>query len=1169
MNFRGLDITSPVNRIHAGFSAVAANVRSYLVGGFMLRNLLTNAILTVSGVINTLARLNDSTPAGPMSGYTVIIAAGTSLFNNTTSIATGLSGNPVSMVPFRPNTAVPPYMYIGDVSPSPAALEVANNCVTISTTSLYSGDPTTFACNRMVKVSSSGIIYKMGVKEPQLAPSVSTEDTSVNFSGTLLATAIPWTNFAGANPDFNYGETNGFPSPTPDGTAPFVVNVLNATSVTITSITGTATINGGSKTPTSLGPSTASSTNPGHFIQIAGTGGRPATATVVTAAFIDASGQVMPAGVAPLFVPSVYDAGGSIGTAIKIPVGAVTLQIGINSTGNTYSANSGSFAIAGTVTTDALSPTVGIIGNLTLYFWGDSPTSGPVGDYIWRNPSDPGGGTNRTISDAVGQVTGNSFIFDATFTAGIPALPGTGNGTTPMQWYQLNPNQSVSGTLTVSPTQAANINFCLYGQLYVPAAGTYTVVMNNKDQCLIGIEGCTVVSATAGYYNGASLAGSQSVALTHISEYGQTITVVNGYPLLPQAPLPFGGDFYNEDTKSTSMTYTLTFASAGVFGIEIDYDYWYRTGRILLLSMSPSPGAPPGIIPTGAANQRQQVQYRYVYRSSATGATSNPSPESAAITLPVSSNTITSMWSPDPQIDLVDYYRLDSTTSEFTYVNTGPNDDLGGGGTNTPVTDSLTDTELGDQLLSFDNFEPFPSIDLPQKGTCTVSGGVITWVSGGSIGGNETGFNTRWLAGTIILIGSPTSLAYTLIARPTSTTSMTIPGVPDAGSPVQYTISQPILAAQALPYLWGPSDNIPFTCGCGDPLRPGTMYWCEGNNLDAAPDTNQQDLTDPSETLVNGLYSGGKAIVFTTLRAIAVLPNFYNAEATATGTIGSTWSVSTTGITRGLFIPRCLAVDGGGTIFFRVNDGIHASPGGSASESITDETLYSLFVHENSTPEPIVRNGITVYPPDDTLPQRQKFSIINGYLYWDYYGIDANYHTLVFDPMAKGWMWDLYSVSVTARNTNEDVSVQGVLNGCSDGTVRQFSSTVSATETATATVVSGALGAVGWMHTRLITVEYSSNQAITLSFFCPDASTNGSIAPATITLPSTGGTLTKWKTVPTFNKYKLLQCIFTFTDPTAQIYIDGLAFNCKVWGSGAAYEPVNPFSDAGGFGGQP
>ena len=141
----------------------------------------------------------------------------------------------------------------------------------------------------------------------------------------------------------------------------------------------------------------------------------------------------------------------------------------------------------------------------------------------------------------------------------------------------------------------------------------------------------------------------------------------------------------------------------------------------------------------------------------------------------------------------------------------------------------------------------------------------------------------------------------------------------------------------------GPSDNIPFTLGVGDSLRPGTLYWSKGNNLDSSPDTNQQDLTDPSEALVNGVLVGGKSLVFTISRAIAVVPNFFNALATATGTTGSTWSVRTTPINRGLFYPRCLCVSGGGNVYFSVDDGIHVSPGGLAwSQSPTKRcTRYS------------------------------------------------------------------------------------------------------------------------------------------------------------------------------------------------------------------------------------
>ena len=103
--------------------------------------------------------------------------------------------------------------------------------------------------------------------------------------------------------------------------------------------------------------------------------------------------------------------------------------------------------------------------------------------------------------------------------------------------------------------------------------------------------------------------------------------------------------------------------AAGIYPIEIDYDYWYHSGRILLLKASPTAGGSRDDHPAAASAVRgQQVQYRYVYRCTATGALSNPSPNRAAETVPVTANTINPFWSTDPQVDVVDYYRIDSVT---------------------------------------------------------------------------------------------------------------------------------------------------------------------------------------------------------------------------------------------------------------------------------------------------------------------------------------------------------------------------------------------------------------------------------------------------------------------------------------------------------------------------
>lgn len=1319
IKFMGLDLMNPVNRIPEGRASITQNIRSYFSGGVSFRNLLTNAILTVAAAVHSIRRINDSTPNGPPSGFALVIGAGNQMYLNSTPVAGGFSGNPVSIVPFRPNQSVQPWAYVADSAPEgnvviytnesttptitptsttwtspanatsntlfasttlsgnansllatvgplslpagstvlgvtvsanayfsvadgqiaiqcfsgqaggsvdtaavtttpsiigaggtgdlwsiPAALFQAGFSFQIYSNSSASGTlflnqltitvtyvgTSGFVSNGQIKIRTDGLTFRTGIKEPQLAPVVSTQNSSINFGGvgSMLATAIPWTNFDSANSDFDYGETEGFPNtgPTPpvDGTPPFVINCLNATSITITALAndGTVVITGVTDpvlTAQSAGRVTPGAPGwPGQFIQIGGTGSTPTTASYVVGAFMDASGNVIPAGVAPLFVPNIVDVGLAFSTATPIPVpfGAVTFQVGINSEGNTFSANSGVITLEGTVTTDALPSKTSILGTLQLWYWGDSPNSGPVASYIWKNPDDPGGsGPTRSTSNANGSTSNNSFIFDASFgsgatppqPAGIPGLPGTGNDTEPMQWTTLTPESVASGSVAVfaaplittypNNTNYDNFNFCMTGNIYFPAAGLYTFNLTNHDDCIWGIGGGVTLSSATSTFNG----GATTPAL---SLFGQTITVVGGYPLLPRGPYNSGegGDY-------ATATVIVNVPAAGIYPIEIDYDYWFHSGRILLLDASPTPGAPATIIPPLPSNVRQGVQYRYVYRSTATGATSNPSPESAAETVPVSANTITSLWSNDPQVDVVDYYRLDDNVANFPYVATGPNDNLGSvPGTNTPISDSLTDTELGNQLLSFDNFEPFPSIDLPQKGTCSVSGGTITWLSGGAIGGTQTGFNLRWLAGTTILIGSPTSLAYVFIARPTSTTTVTIPGVPDATN-VAYQIAQPILANQPLAFLFGPSDNVNYTFAVGDPLRPGTLYWCAGSDLDSAPDSNQEDVTDPSEPLMNGIMTGGRGIVFSISRSWFIIPNFYNAVATATGVEGSTWSLQATSISRGLFMPRCLAVEGSGLIFFRVNDGIHVSPGGAASKSITDTDLYPIFPHENedggtSLPQPVTREGVTIYPPDDTLPQLQRFRCIGEYMYWDYQGTEGVFHTLVFDINAGGWVWDLYTPTATCHAANDGVSTQGTLVGCSDGTIRMMAS--EGTESGTAIIMSPAFGGKGWQHARQVIVEYSSTATITLTLF-PADSGNGSYGPPPIILPSTGGALDKLKVDagPGPNKWRLAWFMFSSTEPFT-VNLDGFVCYVKDWGSSGPYKPMQPFAGEGGGG---
>lgn len=1118
IKFSGLNFTDPLNRIRAGALAVAQNIRSYLSGTLGLRNQLSTALFTLSAIPRSICRLNDTTPAGPGSGYTIIsVDANGNVYAGATLVASGLSGNPVSIVPFRPNASVQPWAYIADIA--------AEGAVTLHTKFAISGNVTTFQCNGQIKVRSDGLAYKTGIKEPQVPPIVGTSTYTVTGTGTLPATAMPWTNRAGSNPNWNFGGTE-----TAATTNPFVIlTPVPGSTVTIT-ITGTATVNGATHAPGDSAPTTAD--YPGNFLLSGG------SAVVVVGAFTDSFGNVIGETASPTS-GYIYNVGAS--ATLTVPPNAQQLHLGIDSHGGTFAANSGSYAVSYSVSTSSIASNLALLGNATAYYWGDSPHSGGVASYLWKNPNDSGSATARSIGTASGSASNNSLIFDST----------PEDGTVPVQWSTLDSTGAVTGSIplftpALETAGYQDFNCCITGSFFVPAAGNYTFTFQNKDQIMFGMG-----------------SGATNSAGAATGPLGQTISVVSALPLLyVSVPNGSGG--------AVTHSITVNCPNSGAYEYEIDWDYWEHTGRSLIVTASPTPGAGAATIPPLQSGVRTQVSYAVKYRSSLTGAQSNPSPASLVQVTPVIANTVQAPYSPDPQVDKVDYYRQDSGLANYTYIGTGPNDGLGGtiGGIvyNTAIIDELSDTgAAANQEMQYDDFEPVPSIDLPKSGVVNVSQGEITWVSGDQ-------FNVRWLSGTIIEIGSPTQLAYSLYSRPTSATTMYIPSVPD-GTNLVYNIAEPILANEPLPSMGGPTDNINFAYQCKDPYRPGTLYWCKGSNLDSWPDTNQQDVTDPSESLVNVVMSAGRGVLQSIKRAWVIMPNFYNAQATITGTDGSTWTLQDTGITRGLYMPWCLAVVGGGNILFRVNDGIHYSQRGLQSQSITDQDLYPIFPHESSDstpsiPVPVVRNGITIYPPNDSNSQTQQINSVGQWGYWDYLGTDGNYHTLVFDFEAMGWMWDSYSTSATTRAGNIGESIQGVLVGCADSTVRQMISSGS-TEAATGVIVTPAIGSEGFAHIGPgTTVEYSSNAAIILSFLAVDVN-NGSYGPQPITLPSTGGAITKFKFNPTANKWKLLQFIFTFTDPTFQLYMEGFSVMLKPWGSTDSYTPVCSFSEHSGQGGQP
>jgi hypothetical protein len=362
----------------------------------------------------------------------------------------------------------------------------------------------------------------------------------------------------------------------------------------------------------------------------------------------------------------------------------------------------------------------------------------------------------------------------------------------------------------------------------------------------------------------------------------------------------------------------------------------------------------------------------------------------------------------------------------------------------------------GNPILSFENYEPFPSIDLPRSGICAVTATLVpgtlnvTTITGDS-------FNVRWLPGNLINIAG---IVYTLYNRPGSTTQLCAVttttsdtgfvtyGFPPAGTNLAWNITVPTLAAEPSPVIWGPTpDNAgSFYFGL-DPNNQGDLLWSMGNNFDSAPDTNRLYVTSPNEPLMNGTVTSELSTVFSTDRFWLIYPNFADAVATVTGTLGSQWTLVQSASTRGLYMRYAIAALGS-MIGWRAKDGIYVSQGGGPEQDISG-AIYNLFPHSGQVPAPVVIGGNAVYPPDDTKPNAQTITMVPGYLFYNYQDTTSTPRTLVYDMEAKGWSVDVYNPTVNYHAWAAG-DVYQILTGCSDGTVRQFDST--GTETSTAVI---------------------------------------------------------------------------------------------------------------------
>lgn len=630
--------------------------------------------------------------------------------------------------------------------------------------------------------------------------------------------------------------------------------------------------------------------------------------------------------------------------------------------------------------------------------------------------------------------------------------------------------------------------------------------------------------------------------------------------------------------------------------------------------------------------------YQVRPRDSRTGVVGNPSPATRYGVGPRRQRVIVPLPSAayDSQIDTWDVFRYGGTITSFRYIGSAI-------ASASAFVDNVFDSEAQvGSPLDQDNFEPWPTIDLPQALTATSVNGTVALVT---IPAPTNAL--RWLPGTLVQLAG--GQVFTLRLRPVliSGTTYRLEFIECAapGTNVTATIQEPILGNQKLPYMWGPDANG-TVFGCGDPLRPGVLYFSKAFAPDQCPDANVIEITAPSEPLAGGEIVDGLSVVASPERQWALYPQPDNPT--------QPYNQVLQPVVRGFAAPWGHCSDGQ-QIRFWAKDGIW----GTTDGSYTDADLYPLFPHDGVPGVAITYAGVTYPPPDYKRVAKFRLAYVNGFMYATYQDTTGTYHTLVVDKR-NAWSVDDYSpavsvvfhppqpastlqssstlydemvmgnvsgqISAQAVNTNDlggpiacalapfefdggdirapaqwgdyfldltPAAVAGVIatpvsqgiQVASPSTVASSASRQRVPLSVGGVVVSDFLGLVlrwtdnfstqtapteihawqpswdlqpayivafqtfgtafglkGFMHIPQLSIAYVATQAVTFTIGVVDGT-----APASITLPSTGGVYSKILLRPTFNKGQL----YTFAATSAarfQLFLDDCEVMVALWG---------------------
>lgn len=432
---------------------------------------------------------------------------------------------------------------------------------------------------------------------------------------------------------------------------------------------------------------------------------------------------------------------------------------------------------------------------------------------------------------------------------------------------------------------------------------------------------------------------------------------------------------------------------------------------VYLSSLTLLGGYPPDV-----GQQGSPFLYNYRFRSSLTGARSNPSPASRSGVNPRREGVqVYVEASADPQVDKIDIYRFGGNLPNWKYLGSFPN-------TTGFVTDNLSSTVLAvsDDAV-FDDYQPFPVSGNPVSGLVRVCGTTVI-----RLGGSP--FDSAWVPGNEIIInGTP----YTLYASPQSANQLQL--VESAGSHLSTTffIKEPTLAGQSVRSAWiySGQETGSFLFAI-DLLNPGSIRWCKGNNPDVASDSASLEITSPSELLIRGFSHDSRNIVFSSQQPYAIFPNITSSRISFTS--------QPIPIGKGLYAVNGLCV--GPSVWFVAKDGIYEWDGSSTNAAcITDTDLFPIFPHEGT--DGTATNGY--YPVDFSQPDSMFLAYTEKGLIFNYVDSTSTARCLYFDLALRAWFPYTYTPTVKMAYPDEGTGTNSILLGGNDGVVYEIANTNS------------------------------------------------------------------------------------------------------------------------------